>query len=102
MDNWFTRVRDLDKSYYFLRINYDIHTIFSKFIYKISKTCLQISLGVQGNVPRLEHILGGDLHRCFDSSSNLLLINFCNIRGLSTNFHFVEHYLLSSNLYFFS
>ena len=30
---------------------------------------------------------------CPDARS-ILLINFCNIRGLHSNFHFVEHHLL--------
>ena len=41
-------------------------------------------------------IFGNDLRRCPDNSSNLFCINFCNIRGLRSNFESVEHHLSSS------
>ncbi len=37
--------------------------------------------------------------KCFDNSSNLFLIDFCNVRGLCSNFHSVEHRLSSAKLH---
>lgn len=45
------------------------------------------------NVHRLERIPGDDPMRCFDSSFNFFSILFCNIHGLCSNFHSVEHNL---------
>ena len=47
------------------------------------------------NVPRSDHPQGDD-SRCLDTSSNCLSINFCNIRGLRSNFQSVEHHLSSA------
>ena len=47
------------------------------------------------NVPSSDRPFGNDL-RCLDTSSNLLSVNFCNIRGLCSNFQSVEHHLSSS------
>merc|ERR1712035_47587 len=47
------------------------------------------------NVPRSDHPQGDD-SRCLDTSSYCLSINFCNIRGLRSNFQSVEHHLSSA------
>ena len=47
------------------------------------------------NVPRADRSLGGD-SRCLDTSSSLFYINFCNIRGLRSNFQSVEYHLSST------
>ena len=47
------------------------------------------------NVPRSDGSPGNDF-RCLDTSSNFLYINFCNIRGLRSNFQSVDHHLSSS------
>ncbi len=38
----------------------------------------------------------GDSQRCLDNSSKFFFTNFCNILGLRSNFHFIEHHLSSS------
>ncbi|XP_050709244.1 uncharacterized protein LOC126994048 [Eriocheir sinensis] len=53
-------------------------------------------LGGTTNSPREDSLSGCRLERCLDNSSNLFLINFCNNRGLRSNFHSVEHPLSSS------
>ena len=47
------------------------------------------------NVPSSDGSSGMD-SRCLDTSSNFLYINFCNIRGIRSNFQSVEHHLSSS------
>ena len=47
------------------------------------------------SVPRSDCLQGDDL-RCLNTSSNLFYLNFCNIRGLNSNFPSVEHHLSSS------
>ncbi|MPC37643.1 hypothetical protein E2C01_031130 [Portunus trituberculatus] len=47
------------------------------------------------NVPRSDCSLGGD-PKCLDISFNIFFINFCNIRGLGSNFQSVEHHLSST------
>ncbi|MPC32505.1 hypothetical protein E2C01_025818 [Portunus trituberculatus] len=44
------------------------------------------------NVPRPDCFSGGD-PKCLDTSLDLFFTNFCNIRGLRSNFNFVEHHL---------
>ncbi|MPC32107.1 hypothetical protein E2C01_025412 [Portunus trituberculatus] len=44
------------------------------------------------NVPRSDCFLDDDL-KCLDTSLNFFYINFCNIRGLRSNFQSVEHHL---------
>ena len=48
------------------------------------------------NAPMSDPTSDGDSQRCLDNSSNFFYINFCNIRGLRSNFHSVEHHLSSS------
>ncbi|MPD04999.1 hypothetical protein E2C01_100716 [Portunus trituberculatus] len=47
------------------------------------------------NVPMSSAFLDND-PKCLDTSLNFLYINFCNIRGLRSNFHSVEHHLSST------
>ena len=47
------------------------------------------------NVPRSDCLSADDL-RCLDTSSNTFTLNFCNIRGLRSNFQSVEHHLSST------
>ncbi|MPC47542.1 hypothetical protein E2C01_041291 [Portunus trituberculatus] len=47
------------------------------------------------NVPRSDSPLVNDL-KCLDTSLNFFYINFCNIRGLRSNFQSVEHHLSST------
>ncbi|MPC68646.1 hypothetical protein E2C01_062849 [Portunus trituberculatus] len=47
------------------------------------------------NVPWLYSSLDND-PKCLDTSLNFFFINFCNIRGLTSNFHSVEHHLSST------
>ena len=47
------------------------------------------------NFPRSDHSHGND-QRCLGTSSNSFCIDFCNIRGLRSNFQSVEHHLLSA------
>ncbi|MPC66895.1 hypothetical protein E2C01_061050 [Portunus trituberculatus] len=44
--------------------------------------------------------LGGD-PKCLDTSPDSFFINFCNIRGLRSNFQSVDHYLSSAKLHLF-
>ncbi|MPC45240.1 hypothetical protein E2C01_038934 [Portunus trituberculatus] len=37
-----------------------------------------------------------DYPKCFDTSLNFFYINFCNIRGLRSNFQSVEHHVSST------
>ncbi|MPC53492.1 hypothetical protein E2C01_047386 [Portunus trituberculatus] len=46
------------------------------------------------NVPRLDSL--SDNHKYLDTSLNFFYINFCNIRGLRSNFQSVEHHLSST------
>ena len=46
------------------------------------------------NSPRSASLHGND-SACLDTSQ-LFYLNFCNIRGLSSNFQSVEHHLLSA------
>ncbi|MPC37706.1 hypothetical protein E2C01_031196 [Portunus trituberculatus] len=46
-------------------------------------------------VPRSNYSLIGD-PKCLDTSLDLFFINFCNIRGLRSNFESVEHHLSST------
>ena len=48
------------------------------------------------NVPSPDPTPGDGPTRCPDNSSNSFSIHFCNIRGLRSNFHSVEHHLSSS------
>ena len=41
-------------------------------------------------------ILSDDNLRCLDISSNTFTLDFCNIRGLTSNFQSVEHHLSST------
>ncbi|MPC89140.1 hypothetical protein E2C01_084073 [Portunus trituberculatus] len=50
------------------------------------------------NVPRSDIFLDND-PKCLDTSLNFLYINFCNIRGLKSNFHSVEHHLSFTKLH---
>ncbi|MPC37375.1 hypothetical protein E2C01_030849 [Portunus trituberculatus] len=47
------------------------------------------------NVPRSDYFIGV-IPKCFDTSLNFFLINFCNIRGLRYSFQSVEHHLSST------
>ncbi|MPC37606.1 hypothetical protein E2C01_031093 [Portunus trituberculatus] len=47
------------------------------------------------NVPRSDSSLEND-PKCLDASLNFFFINFCNIRGLKSNFQSVEHHLSST------
>ena len=47
------------------------------------------------NVPRLVCCFADDL-RCLDTSSNTFILDFCNIRGLRSNFQSMEHHLSST------
>ncbi|MPD01860.1 hypothetical protein E2C01_097405 [Portunus trituberculatus] len=47
------------------------------------------------NVPRSDTSLDND-PKCLDTSLNFFYINFCNMRGLSSNFQSVEHHLSST------
>ncbi|MPC93629.1 hypothetical protein E2C01_088763 [Portunus trituberculatus] len=44
------------------------------------------------NVPRSDWPSGSD-SKCLDTSLNFFFMNFCNIRGLRSNFQSVEHHL---------
>ncbi len=48
------------------------------------------------NAPRSDPTLDGDSQRCLRNSYNFFFTNFCNIRGLRSNFHSIEHHLFSS------
>ena len=48
------------------------------------------------NSPRSDSPFGIRPERHLDSSSNFFFINFCNIRGLRSNFNSVEHHLSST------
>ncbi|MPC95345.1 hypothetical protein E2C01_090552 [Portunus trituberculatus] len=50
------------------------------------------------NFPRSDYPPISD-PKCLDTSLNVFLINFCNIRGLRFNFQFVEHHLSSNKPY---
>ncbi|MPC85353.1 hypothetical protein E2C01_080123 [Portunus trituberculatus] len=47
------------------------------------------------NIPRSDASLSDD-YKCLDTSFNFFYINFCNIRGLRSNFQSVEHHLSST------
>ncbi|MPC80690.1 hypothetical protein E2C01_075277 [Portunus trituberculatus] len=47
------------------------------------------------NVPRLDTFFDNN-PKCLDTSLNFFYINFCNIRGLRSNFQSVEHHLSST------
>ncbi|MPC38563.1 hypothetical protein E2C01_032072 [Portunus trituberculatus] len=47
------------------------------------------------NVPRSDSFLNDD-PKCLDTSLNFFFINFCNIRGLRSNFQSVEYHLSST------
>ncbi|MPC87602.1 hypothetical protein E2C01_082468 [Portunus trituberculatus] len=47
------------------------------------------------NVPRSDASFSDD-HKCHDTSLNFFYINFCNIRGLKSNFQSMEHHLFST------
>ena len=48
------------------------------------------------NFPRSDCSSADDLG-CFDTSSNIFTHDFCNIRGLRSNYQSVEHHLSSTN-----
>ncbi len=50
---------------------------------------------------RSESTLDSDSEGCLGNFSNLLSVNFCNIRGLRFNFHSVEHHISSSKPHLF-
>ncbi|MPC37507.1 hypothetical protein E2C01_030989 [Portunus trituberculatus] len=50
------------------------------------------------NALRSDCSLGGD-PKCLDTSLNFFFINFCNMRGLRSNFQSVEHHLSSTKSY---
>lgn len=48
------------------------------------------------DIPRFDITYYDDYPRCRDNSSNYLIINFCNILSLHSNFHSVKHHFFSS------
>ena len=70
----------------------------SKFINMASNKPASESLTGEGtiNIPRSACLNGDDPMRCPDNAPNSFFLNFCNIRGLHSNFPSVEHHLSSS------
>ena len=79
-----------------LHIHYTLHSSFKIFKMATSRPASESPSG-EGttSIPRSD-CPSGDDPRCLDTSSQLFYLNFCNIRGLRSNFLSVEHHLSST------
>ncbi len=68
----------------------------------VSNYCLEVLFWEGTRIPPRPNLISdGDSQRCLDNFPNFFFTNFCNIRGLRSNFQSAQHHLSSSKPHLF-